>query len=336
MITQDLKYSIDDLDLSTPLYMQEPTPSAENTSDLGPGASFGSGQFIGNTTMQDGYLKSANFVTGVSGWYLDPDTGEFNFAVSVDAIDIPDTTTANSFHVDNQGNAWWGATTLANAPASVSKSGQGKFVGLTSLNAKAYTNFETAARFITTGGGGGTTSFGNQGLSIDPTATATRWARCLWQFSGTIFSNSPVFSCILQYTVFVAQSLDGVFFAGLGTPTIDGTSLTNTGVNYCGFVIRKVAGVVSLYAQQCDGSGSATTSSPLTTIGPQDFLELLIKVNPASIDYYYRINGAPISAATTLSSTLPSGQELYATFEVSNETTAEMYPFNVFNAGYEH
>uniref|UniRef100_A0A6M3J0A5 Uncharacterized protein n=1 Tax=viral metagenome TaxID=1070528 RepID=A0A6M3J0A5_9ZZZZ len=50
--------------------------------------------------------------------------------VAVGNIDIPDTSTADSFHVDNAGNAWWGtnvATGYATAPAYVLKDGSAKF-----------------------------------------------------------------------------------------------------------------------------------------------------------------------------------------------------------------
>lgn len=45
-------------------------------------------------------------------------------------LDIPNTTTANSFHVDTLGNAWWGATTFAGAVASVSKTGAAIFTSI--------------------------------------------------------------------------------------------------------------------------------------------------------------------------------------------------------------
>src|SRR3990167_916579 len=59
--------------------------------------------------MAGAYFQSANFVTGVSGWQLRPDGAEINGGVSVTSLNIPDTTTDNSFHVDSSGNAWWGA-----------------------------------------------------------------------------------------------------------------------------------------------------------------------------------------------------------------------------------
>lgn len=62
-----------------------------------------------SSSLGSGYIKSQNFVSGVSGWFLSNDSAEFNVGVSVKSINIPDTTTASSFHVDTSGNAWWGA-----------------------------------------------------------------------------------------------------------------------------------------------------------------------------------------------------------------------------------
>lgn len=61
------------------------------------------------TKVAGSYIQSANFVSGSAGWQLRPDGAEINGAVSVTSLDIPDTTTANSFHVDSSGNTWWGA-----------------------------------------------------------------------------------------------------------------------------------------------------------------------------------------------------------------------------------
>lgn len=50
-------------------------------------------------------------------------TGTFSGTVTVGSINIPDATSTNSFHVDSSGNMWLGATTLAGAPASITKAG---------------------------------------------------------------------------------------------------------------------------------------------------------------------------------------------------------------------
>lgn len=62
-----------------------------------------------STTVSNGYIQSNNFVAGLSGWQLTNTGAQFNVGVTVKEIDIPDTTTASSFHVDDSGNAWWGA-----------------------------------------------------------------------------------------------------------------------------------------------------------------------------------------------------------------------------------
>ncbi len=81
-------------------------------------------------------INSVNFVTGISGWQLTPDgnleanAGTFRGKLQANSIDIPDTTTTSSFHVDNSGNAWWGANVangLANALASITPAGLATF-----------------------------------------------------------------------------------------------------------------------------------------------------------------------------------------------------------------
>ena len=51
--------------------------------------------------------------------------------VSISQLDIPDTVTANSFHVDSSGNAWWGSTDLGSAPAKVLNTGAATFTSIT-------------------------------------------------------------------------------------------------------------------------------------------------------------------------------------------------------------
>lgn len=120
-------YSIDDI-LPAPNPGSEPTPSSQNnfTNAVNPSA-LSAGSLIGNTTIEDGFLQSSNYVAASTGWKLTPTSGELNFAVSVDTLDIPDTVTANSFHVDIDGDTWWGATTLGASVASVTKAGVGTF-----------------------------------------------------------------------------------------------------------------------------------------------------------------------------------------------------------------
>jgi hypothetical protein len=84
-----------------------------------------------------GGYQSANFVSGSTGWRFDSagnleaNSGTFRGALIANSLDIPNTTTANSFHVDNTGNVWWGNTTLATSTASVLKTGVASFKSIT-------------------------------------------------------------------------------------------------------------------------------------------------------------------------------------------------------------
>src|SRR3990167_6880769 len=51
--------------------------------------------------------------------------------LTVDHLDIPDITSANSFHVDTSGNSWWGATSIGSAPAKVLNTGASTFSDMT-------------------------------------------------------------------------------------------------------------------------------------------------------------------------------------------------------------
>ena len=78
-----------------------------------------------------GAMQSANYVTGATGWTINGDgSAEFNNVtvrgtLIAGKIDIPDTTTAASFHVDTAGNMWIGANAanFATAPFKVTNAG---------------------------------------------------------------------------------------------------------------------------------------------------------------------------------------------------------------------
>lgn len=130
----DDDYDIDSV-IGAPSYGDEPTPSFANsfTDGLAP-QTLGAGEIQGNTTVTDGYLQSENYVAATSGWRLTPTTAELNVSTAIHSLDIPDTTTASSFHVDTAGNTWWGAnvaTGLAGANASVTAAGAAVFKSVT-------------------------------------------------------------------------------------------------------------------------------------------------------------------------------------------------------------
>ena len=315
------------------------------------------GELYGNFSLKDGFLQSSNFVTGSAGWQLTSTSGELNFAVSVDSLDIPDTTTTNSFHIDSDGNMWLGATTFAGSNAKVSNagaatfnsititggsitiggnasidsSGNATFKSVTTLNMKVFTSFESSGRFVLTGDVAPT--FGNNGMVVAPGTTA-HFSRALWWVSNFVFGNLPTFTCAVIPITAIAG--DGVGFVGLGLPTITSSGMIETGKNYCGFEFKKTSGVLTVIAVQCDGGGTVTFSGTLRTLAVDDSLELFIKVNDSSIDYYTRLNGSDLSAVTTLSATLPTGAEHYISFVTSNKDSTDDMKLQFQCAAYEH
>ncbi len=112
----------------------------------------GSGELIQNISMVSGHLQSFNFVSGSIGWQILYDgsvefnSGIFRGTLEAGSIHIPDeNTTANSFHADSDGNAWWGCTHTDfdtnndNANAYVLATGVAKFQSITVVNATVTT-----------------------------------------------------------------------------------------------------------------------------------------------------------------------------------------------------
>ena len=89
-----------------------------------------------NKTTDETSIQSRNFVTGSTGWQIKSDgsleanSGTFRGALIANTLDIPDTITASSFHVDNTGNVWWGATVIGSAVAKVLNTGIATFTNV--------------------------------------------------------------------------------------------------------------------------------------------------------------------------------------------------------------
>ncbi len=305
----------------------------------------GVGQYSSGKTKFDnteiGYIigvdkGTAKFYIGNTTSYLNWDgtTLTIKGSISASSINIPDTTTAASFHVDSSGNAWWGATTLAASLASITSSGVATFAGMYTLNKKTYTDFETAGRFVGTSGGTGSNSFGNQGVTIAPGAGATSYSLLQWKI-GNVLTNNPTFTCTIIALGLVAASGVGRCFIGMGQPSASGSGINYSGVSHIGFTINKTAGVVNVGGQNGDGSGSVGAN--FTTISDGDVLELFIKVTPTLISYYYRKNGGTITLGTTQNTNIPTTpSEDSCTFITSNVGTAFDYQLILQCAGYEH
>lgn len=120
-----------------------------SASDLGGGVSnatttqaSGAATSQGKTTYDNtvtGYILGVDPASGIAKFYIGNSTSYLNWDgtnltivgnINVSSINIPDATTASSFHVDSAGDTWWGvnvASGLANAPASVTAAGVAVF-----------------------------------------------------------------------------------------------------------------------------------------------------------------------------------------------------------------
>lgn len=277
--------------------------------------------YIGNTSQYLNWTGSALVISG---------------SISASSIDIPDTVTTNSFHVDSSGNAWWGATTLAGATASVTAAGVATFAGLYAINKKAITSFETAARFVSTTGGSGANTFGNQGVTIHPGTTATSFSKLLWKI-GNVFTNNPIFTCTIIANSLNAASGLARCFIGMGQPAVTGSGITYTSDNHIGVSINKDTGTVNVASEMNDGNAGGGVGANITTISDGDVIEIFIKVTSTKVYWYYRKNGGALTLGDTQTTHIPTGSgEDSTSFSTSNAGTAVECSLIVQCAGYEH
>lgn len=95
------------------------------------------------TTVASSYMQSEGFSEGISGWRIKANgdvefnSGTFRGSLEAGSIDIPDTTTDNSFHADSDGNSWWGCNvsdfdlSMDNSSAYILNTGEAKFKNVT-------------------------------------------------------------------------------------------------------------------------------------------------------------------------------------------------------------
>jgi len=213
-------YTIDDVLKNTGAPTFGSTPNFQNSFDEGVApSSLTSGELQGNTILQDGYLKSSNYVAGTSGWLLEPDSAEFNVGVSVDSLDIPDTATANSFHVETDGDSFWGCTPANftsnnnNAAAYILKTGQAKFQNV-SIGG-------TTNQFTANNNGMFTFGDGSDGAAAFDGATAvngfSRSGSTYTATRDTYFTNATI-------STGVTVKPAGYRMFGTGTLTLNGTA----------------------------------------------------------------------------------------------------------------
>lgn len=205
---------------------------------------------------------------------------------------------------------------------------------------KLSTLFEDTGRFSTGGGGGGGVTFGAAGMVINTGAGAGAYARGYMTIGdgtgGSHASNgSPLFGIILQLKTIPNV---GSSFHGIGNCSVLGTGHDYT-QNHIGFkLVGEGGGTAALYATVGDSVAETASAILRTGVNVDDVLDLLFQMDAnANVSFYSRLNGGAKSAATTLSSHIPTSS--YATDilmnSVSNNSTAQAFQIMCTAMNYE-
>lgn len=319
METRELKYDIFDI---LPGF---PDVSNYFKKSGNPGFQNGFTDAISPEYIRDGHvygvLESANFIEGSDGWRIMPNgdvefnDGTFRGSLVGNSINIPD---------------------AINPLFSVSSDGLVTAIGITSLNIKSFTTFETAGRFTNTSGGGGSYTYNTNGLTLATSATGTSFAKATWFVTPKVFQGSPVITAVVNMNTLNAASGGGAAFFGLGEVTMDGGGTSFGSLSFAGFWLQKDTSVVNLYAVQNNGNASHAQSSILTTLANNDVLELMAKINgTGSVDYYWRKNVTGAFTKLTLSTKVPVATIQFYQFSITNVTSAFEFSMSVTSASYE-
>lgn len=205
------------------------------------------------------------------------------------------------------------------------------------VSVKMATDFAASGRFSTAVGGSGATTFGGNGVQLATGATATSYARANWYYGvGRTMKGTAIFSCSINMASLSAATGAASSYFGLGLVDDSGSALNFTANPHCGFKILKSGGTVSLLATQAGSAGEAS-SDVLTTLVDSDDLELIVKLNPNDIQYFWRKNQEALSSATTLSINKPDPNAVRneTRFIVSNNDSAVAFSINVTQASIE-
>mgnify|MGYP001582434850 CR=1 FL=1 len=202
------------------------------------------------------------------------------------------------------------------------------------------TTFESSTRFGAPVVNSGTVTFGTQGVVIDTGGTFASSARVSCSLRGNDpntslpFANNPAFSTTVSMNVLPAVN-DPDGFVGVGAITSPGTGIELQPAHF-GFYWIREAGTWNLYGSTSDGTTSSLTAV-LTTIVDNDFLELsAVYTSGSSVSFYYAVNGAARSSATTKATNLPAASTVQGSlnFAVTNNSQTTTMTVAVSSASY--
>ena len=237
----------------------------------------------------------------------------------------------------NMGTITAGSININNL-SFIASNGYATFIGVSTLNKKAYTNFESAGRFVNTPTAGTSIApvYGNQGVTIAPTSTISRYCRILW-YINNVFTNNPTFTSTLTANALHAGSGDGAAFIGLGNPSVSETGYTFSGNSFMGFYLRKSGSTVNVSSAMNDGNADGGVGTIFTTISDADSLEVFTKNDGTTVKWYYRKNGGTLTLGDSQTTRIPTASgEQNVQFSVTNMGTAADMSLILQCAAYEH
>lgn len=268
-------------------------PGADNSgnvqtasSDIGGGVSTATVQQAsgsmqsGKTTFDNtvaGYILGFDPKDGKAKFYLGNSTKYINWdgttltvvgGVSISSLDIPDVTTASSFHVDVSGNSWWGANVAsgyANANAYILATGAAVFKNV-QIGGSTVQYVITNSGIFSYGDGsdgaavldGSATPAGMSKSGSDYTLTRDGYYTDMTMSTGTTLNTAG-------YRVF-----------GNGTLTLNGTAKISRDGNAGTSVVNQAAGgaggaaLADGYLKGSPAGGTGGTSSTTVTVNPTD------------------------------------------------------------------
>jgi hypothetical protein len=241
-------------------------------------------------------------------------------AISVGSLDIPDTTTANSFHVDSLGNTWWGAAGIASATGKVLNTGAATFSNMT-ITGGAVSGWTSTSTSLTSVSGGNTTILSSGATSFSsgptgsPTVTITQ-AGAITANSGTIggftLANGSMYGGIIKTAVTVGAGTTGVIMDTAGLRGYDSILGLTFNLPTNGSAPTFASGVINTTIFNVSTSGIIRTSA---TVGDGTANSAGILMNNTGF-YACAINQTPATANVRI---LTDGSGYFAgTFEIGN------------------
>lgn len=221
----------------------------------------------------------------------------------------------------------------------------GQWVGLSAAAAAAASvpkmsysdNFRDGARIgQTTGGSGGSFSFGTSGMVLNTGLAAPAYVRGDWSLndgSGNFnaFKGSPTFRA--SFTMQAIPTV-GSLFMGIGSIGVATTGHTFT-VAHIGWKIVVTGSIAYLSCTHADGTTEQTQS--LTPVAVNDVVEVIAIVNDtSSVTYYYRINGGDsLVGPVTLAGNVPTSATDILRFSMANDNATTQFKGAITSMIYE-